>query len=258
MFKITKNKLISFLKKTNYNRTLAAKHFKCSKGHINKLIKEFEIKYNVEKKRRENISKKLKNHRSWSKGRKWTKNQKDNLSKIIIERKNRDGFINSPEARKKRGEATKGENHFAFGKTYEEIYGVKKANKIKTKQRKKMLNNLAKRKVKVMPFFNQKACEFFKSLNDRFDLEGYYAENGGEFHIKELGYFVDYYEPNLNLVIEWNEEKHYDVNKLNDKHLKRQRQIKNKLGCMFVNIRESKFNQRKILCIIQRKIKKIA
>ena len=39
-----------------------------------------------------------------------------------------------------------------------------------------------------------------------------HAENIGEFCIKELGYFLDYYEPNLNLVIEWNEKQHFNKN----------------------------------------------
>ena len=44
----------------------------------------------------------------------------------------------------------------------------------------------------------------FEQLEKEFGFDGIYAtkNNHGEFYVKELGYWVDYYEPNLNLVID--------------------------------------------------------
>ena len=64
---------------------------------------------------------------------------------------------------------------------------------------------------------------------------------------KELGYLLDYYEPNLNFIIEWDEERHYYRNgKLKEKDIKRQTNLMNKLKCGFYRIREKTKEIRKI------------
>ena len=69
----------------------------------------------------------------------------------------------------------------------------------------------------------------------RWAVAARHAENGGEFYIKELGYWVDYYEPNLNLVIEWDEPHHKKQIK---KDMYRAKEIIKETGCKFFRIDE--------------------
>lgn len=62
-----------------------------------------------------------------------------------------------------------------------------------------------------------------------------HAENGGEFHIKELGYWVDGYSAEKNIVIEYDEPHHkHQVEKDN----RREQEIIDYLGCEFIRIAE--------------------
>ena len=62
-----------------------------------------------------------------------------------------------------------------------------------------------------------------------------HAENGGEYHIKELGYFVDGYSKEKNIVIEYYEKFHTSNIK---KDMNRQQEITNLLKCKFIIIEE--------------------
>lgn len=62
-----------------------------------------------------------------------------------------------------------------------------------------------------------------------------HAENGGEFYIKELGYWVDGYSKEKNVVIEYY-EKHHE--KQIEKDLERQKEIEDFLKCQFIIIKE--------------------
>jgi hypothetical protein len=86
------------------------------------------------------------------------------------------------------------------------------------------------------PNYNEGACEFFTLLNDLYDWDGVFATRGGEYQV--LGYSLDYYEPNLNLVIEWDEEGHYTDDQLGPRDRRRQREIIKHLGCCFIRIRQ--------------------
>jgi len=66
-----------------------------------------------------------------------------------------------------------------------------------------------------------------------------HAENGGEFHIKELGYWVDGYSLSKNIVFEFDEPSHFDKNGLLKKRDQiRQKEIEQYLKCIFIRIRE--------------------
>jgi len=62
-----------------------------------------------------------------------------------------------------------------------------------------------------------------------------HAENGGEYYIKELGYWVDGYSKEKNIVIEYYEKHH---NRKIEKDLQRQEEITNLLKCEFMIISE--------------------
>lgn len=129
--------------------------------------------------------------------------------------------------------------------------GRKFSDEFKQRCRERMLGNVlseeTKRKLRlaaikrigqVFPSYNATACKLFDDINTKFNLNGKHAENGGEFYIKELGYWVDYYEPNLNLVIEY-DEKHHKRNKNKIKDAKRQTEIVELLNCKFIRINET-------------------
>lgn len=59
---------------------------------------------------------------------------------------------------------------------------------------------------KYIPKFNKNACLYFEQLNIQLNWKGVHGLNEGEKKIRK--YWVDYYEPNLNIVIEWDEEFH--------------------------------------------------
>lgn len=82
--------------------------------------------------------------------------------------------------------------------------------------------------INSIPILEQKAKEL--GIND---LQ--HAENGGEFYIKELGYWVDGYSKEKNVVIEYY-EKHHE--KQIEKDLERQKEIQDYLKCQFIIIKE--------------------
>ena len=70
-------------------------------------------------------------------------------------------------------------------------------------------------------------------------MENIAFNNDTKMEHKELGYLLDYYEPNMNLIIEWDEERHYyRTGTLKEKDIKRQNNLINKLNCHFYRIRE--------------------
>jgi len=83
------------------------------------------------------------------------------------------------------------------------------------------------------PNYNLKACEYFDKIEKEKLWDGLYATKNGEFYIKDLGYFVDYYEPNLNVVIEYDEPRHFSKGKLKLKDINRMNDIKTSLQCQF-------------------------
>lgn len=88
------------------------------------------------------------------------------------------------------------------------------------------------------PRYNKKACRIFDEINKELRWNGVHAENGGEYNIKELGYWVDYYEPNLNIIIEYDEMWHNNKNQ-KKKDIMRQKEIIKYLGCTFYRLSEN-------------------
>jgi hypothetical protein len=147
---------------------------------------------------------------------------------------------------KNRSIANKGEKNSMWGKvsvkrgkTYDEYYGNDKSSIIKKKLRISNINKInlnKKENHQIMPFYNRKACEYFNNLMKNNNCFIKHAENGGEYYIKELGYFVDIKN---NTVYEWDEKQHFRKNNLRDKDIIRQNEITNLLKCKFVRIKES-------------------
>ena len=89
----------------------------------------------------------------------------------------------------------------------------------------------------LYPNFNEKACLIFDKISKKNNVNIKHAKNGGEFYIKELGYWVDGYDGFNNIVYEFDEFHHFDKNnKLRNKDIKRQNEIVDLLKCEFVRI----------------------
>ena len=100
------------------------------------------------------------------------------------------------------------------------------------------IDKLQKIDKKFHPPYNKKGCEYFNRLMEETGTNIQHAENGGEFFIKELGYWVDGYDHINNIVYEWDETPHYVNNELREKDKLRQIEIEKFLNCKFIRIRE--------------------
>jgi len=87
----------------------------------------------------------------------------------------------------------------------------------------------------LFPNFNPKACEIFDKISEQKNIHIQHAMNGGEYYIKELGYWVDGYDTINNVVYEF-DEKHHKYQKEKDKI--REQEIINFLKCDFNRIKE--------------------
>jgi NUMOD3 motif len=92
----------------------------------------------------------------------------------------------------------------------------------------------------MYPNVGDREGEYFKQLEIERGWNGiYYNKSKKQMYIEGTGYFVDYYEPSLNIVVEYDETHHYDANwNLRDKDVQRQDEIKNVLHCAFFRYNE--------------------
>lgn len=114
------------------------------------------------------------------------------------------------------------------------------------KQRLAKLNYLKKvNGYQLSPTFNINACIYFDELNIINSWKLMHAKNGGEFYLKELGYYLDAYDKEKNIVVEYDEPRHYDKNgNLRKKDIDRMKEICEHLSCEFWRYNE-KLNELK-------------
>ena len=116
--------------------------------------------------------------------------------------------------------------------------GKKHSDETRKKQRISTLKYLQDLKGQLAPRYNKSSMVLIEEYGKN---EGYtfmHAENGGEYFIKELGYFVDAYDPINNVVLEVDERHHFDnKGKLKEKDIIRQKEITKILGCKFIRIK---------------------
>jgi hypothetical protein len=90
---------------------------------------------------------------------------------------------------------------------------------------------------KICPNFNPNACNFFNKLNEQNNWNLQHALNGGEKRV--LCYFLDAYDVERNIVVEYDEPHHYDIKgNLKNKDYKRMIEIFNHLKCKFYRYNE--------------------
>jgi|688.fasta_scaffold77935_5 very-short-patch-repair endonuclease len=83
--------------------------------------------------------------------------------------------------------------------------------------------------------FNTKACKIFDKINQNFNLEGLHAKNGGEKIL--FGYFLDFYDENNKLCIEWDEYQHFHSSNQKERDIKKHNILCKKLGSNWTIIR---------------------
>jgi hypothetical protein len=89
-----------------------------------------------------------------------------------------------------------------------------------------------------LPNFNAEACLLIEEYGKKHGYKFQHALNGGEYYIKDLGYWVDGYDKKNNVVIEIDEDYHFDDRgKLKTEDRFRQRQIEQLLGCKFIRLK---------------------
>ena len=90
----------------------------------------------------------------------------------------------------------------------------------------------------MMPNYNISSISILEEIAKEMgitDLQ--HAENGGEFFIKELGYFVDGYSKEKNVILEYDEPHHFNSDgSLKESDVIRQKEIEEYLKCEFIRI----------------------
>ena len=115
----------------------------------------------------------------------------------------------------------------------------KRSDETKRKMRISFINRMKKRFGNFPIRSNPNACKFIDEIGNKLGYNFQHAANIGEYHIKHLGYFVDGYDKDKNVVIEYDEPKHYYKNgKLRNKDIVRMTEIKNHLNCKFIRYNE--------------------
>lgn len=113
---------------------------------------------------------------------------------------------------------------------------VRKGRKLPPSVVDKISCALRKRVIASLPYFprfNPKGCAAIEEYGKKHGYNFKHALNGGEYHIKELGYFVDGYDVEQNVVIEYDELYHkYQT----DKDYTREQRIVKHLKCKFIRI----------------------
>lgn len=95
------------------------------------------------------------------------------------------------------------------------------------------------------PRYNLTACKVFDEINEGLGLSGRHGTNGGEFFVNGLGYWLDFYDKEVNVVIEYH-ERHHKRKKIQKRDERREREVKKVLGCRYFVIREDE-NWREIV-----------
>jgi hypothetical protein len=84
----------------------------------------------------------------------------------------------------------------------------------------------------LKPKYNINSISIIEEYGKKHGYNFLHAENGGEYYIKELGYYLDAYDTEKNVVLEVDERRHRYYT--NDRT--REDEITNFLGCKFIRI----------------------
>lgn len=85
------------------------------------------------------------------------------------------------------------------------------------------------------PNYNKKGCEVIEEYGLKHGYNFQHAENGGEVYLESIGYWLDGYDREKNVVVEYMEKYHRYRTK---KDSTRKKEIIELLGCKFIEIWE--------------------
>lgn len=126
-------------------------------------------------------------------------------------------------------------------------------NRLSEQDREKRLNKqrvsfgLRNLREKIVPAYDSKAIPIIEAFAKEHGWQMQHAENGGEICIEKLGYWVDAYDKENNVVLEIDEPQHFNISTLSGRDQKRQKAIEEQLGCRFYRIYFNQRTQRVVL-----------
>ena len=88
-----------------------------------------------------------------------------------------------------------------------------------------------------VPSYNMDACKLFDYISLHTNTNIQHGANGGEFHIEHLGYWVDGYDAENNIVYEYDEKHHFVNESIISRDKARQLEIMDHLKCLFIRIK---------------------
>lgn len=185
------------------------------------------------------------------KGKNLTEEHKNKIKESVINSELHKLSVKDPNRNKKisdkhKGKTISNETRIKMSENHADISGDKNPSKrpdvrkkLRLKTIEKLESDLELYGKKIIPFFNNKGCEYFNQLMLENNTFIQHALNGGELHIKDIGYWVDGYDRENNIVYEWDEKHHYDVyGNLLEKDVIRQKEIEDYLKCRFIRIKQ--------------------
>lgn len=220
---ITKEMLINNYPKLSI--TEIGKKYGASNSYIYTLLKKFNISIMkngyFQKKKCENKNDKIKN-----------------ITKELLFEK----YIINEKPAHKIGEEFGVDKNFIYRKLNE--FAIKKRSKkesfntIKHKELKKaiLIKNIGSDLTNFKPNYNKESIKILKEFGLKHGLKLQHAENGGEFFIEKYSYWVDGYDEEKNIIVEYYENAHKYKN---DYDKKRIENIKNLLNCKVYIIHEN-------------------
>ena len=177
---------------------------------------------------------KMKGKVPWMKGKNHTKESKMKMSKSILE------LDLIPWNKGKTKETSKRMKIIS-----EKLVGITRgpnkklfSDKVRKNQRLGAIKRIESKCGQLSPNYNPYACKLIDQYGKENGYNFQHAENGGEFHVSGLGYWVDGYDKEKNVVIEIDESFHFNSDgNLKERDIIRQIEITQHLKCEFIRIR---------------------
>ncbi len=225
-------------KETRLKMSIASKgrkHTEETKLKLSKIFKGHPVSKETRQKLSKHYKGKLVGNKNPFYGKKHTLETRLKISKNQTGKNNHNyGKPRSEETKRKISESNKGNRN---------SLGYKQTEEDKKKKRLAAINRIIRNKGQINPNYNLKSQDYFRQFDNENNTNGRFAENGGEHYIKELGYWVDYFNKELKLIIEWDEKAHYDnQGNLRMKDILRQNNIQELFPDFeFIRIKEKKY-----------------
>jgi hypothetical protein len=90
----------------------------------------------------------------------------------------------------------------------------------------------------LFPNYNVNAIPIIEEYGKKYGYNFQHAENGSEYYVEGLGYYLDGYDNEKNVVIEIDESHHFNKDgSLRERDVIRQQKIEKLLGCKFIRIK---------------------